>query len=228
MFSQVCIHAACAWSGPPLRIFEPAPGSLALRYWEGCEALKGQLLASAIHPADFQNASRGAPVTRWTLTAEGISAKGHGGQALLWTQARNGAAEGTSHTDLRDGRILELTLTCTSGVAAGIVVGHRQGQGLTGIVCNFDRHELESGSLFPTHASSLDFEVDDTKSMPVLEYGKRLRLKLLFRKEFFELFIDDQLAQAFVQKEKLNNQCVGFYAERSDVEFREIKLWAME
>ncbi len=216
-----------AYWGPPKRLVERGAYQLGLDYWPGCEKLKGELLSDRSLPGSvtpLKPAGR-VPVIEWQVEDEVVQAQNQGGLHGIEWNVRMGAPS-TSPTDLRDGRILEAEVRIREGRSLGIWFGREEAAWLA-IFLNSASGAVEIGNLIWTmHGASLVFEPDERKDWPIAR-GAKHHLRVLARKNFVEVYLDDRFVHAYVSPKPIDPDQVGFCAELASGEIMKPRLWAM-
>ena|GEM_PF-1128678 len=241
-------HGSNGRIGIPKLLREAAPWELGLYYWEGCEALKGEPLHSeetAEQPHDEKTAksfhSEGTaeppaslrivgkmPSVVWSgvsSSAPGtIRFSGLGGvDAIAWTGARAGVQSAETVNDLRNGRIIEYSLTVESGTGAGLWFGEQRWC----LFVNVRAQRLELGTLREGWMASQVLDIDTWREWE-LGYSKALAIRLFVRNECIEAFVDDKHALCYRIEEDVIPSGNGLFAEDAVGSFENIRTWQMQ
>jgi len=219
---------ACAWWGPPKTLVERAPYQLGLNYWPGCEALKASLLADGVHKGTLHSlkAAGKIPVVKWLVNNGSVEVINQGGAHGASWQVPVGR-HSQSFTDLSDGRVLETCVHIRKGRGLGVWIGCRGGSDLVAVSLNAETKNVEFGRLvYCKDGASLLFEPEEQIMWPI-GIGVTYDLRILVRRNFIELYLDDHLVHAFCSQEELDTKRLGFYAELASGDFLTPHLWAM-
>lgn len=212
--------------GLPKRLVEKEPWVLKLEYWEGCEAVKGELLSNGIDFDAFgvlRQPGRLPPVVwrpRDRHTLDFINQGSTGGIERELPQADSAGAD---PTDLRDGRVIACTLRVAEGAGAGLYIGERR----FCLFLNFRHGRLEVGDLKNGWALPTVLQIAMHKPWE-LRCGEDYRLKLFARGECVELFINDEYALSYRLDEPLVLSKLGFYAEDASGAWSACSVWEMK
>jgi len=216
------------WAGTPKVLVERAPYQLGLDYWTGCEGLKGTALGNGVLEGaiiPLKTAGQ-VPVIDWSANNGSVQAVNRGGtHGVTWEVARGKPSQ--SFTDLSDGRVLELGIRIRQGRGLGIWIGQRNVSDSLAILLNAEAGAVEIGALsYTRHGASYLFQPDERISWPVAT-GVRHDLRVLVRRNFIEIYLDERFVHAYVSQEKLDTDNLGFCAELATGDFITPRIWAM-
>ena len=218
-----------AWVGPPKRLVERGPWQLGLDYWDGCEQLKGPLLARGAEAVQVQaDPPIGMrPLMTWATCDGDVVAKHEGGSGCLaWKVAGDAPASTEAFTDLRDGVILETTVRLDSGRGLGVWIGTRKANDRFAVNLSVERGKVEFLVVTPGHGPSPMLLGQQAVPWP-LAAGVSHRLRLLARREFIEVYIDDRYVQGHVVGEGFDVSRLGFFSELGNGVFGQPTVWGM-
>lgn len=216
------------WWGPPKILVERGPYQLGLDYWPGCEKLKASLLAKGVeekklHP--LKTAGK-VPVIEWLIDNGSVKATNRGGAHGAFWEIPLGK-QSQSFTDLSDGRILETRVRIRRGRGLGIWIRCSDKSKHIALLLNAERKVVEFGKLsYFKDGSSLIFEPEEEIPWPIAT-GVSHALRMLARRNFIELYLDDRLVHCFCSRDELDTNYLGFYAELASGDFLTPSIWAM-
>jgi len=212
------------WWGPPKRLLEVADFELGLAYWPGCESLKSELLMGDATPQLVALPAAGrVPVIEFAGDDNGVEVTNRGGASgveLMLSPTSPGSPLG-------DGRIVEAEVRVDAGRSLGLWIGHRDDEAMTVIALNAAWQTVEIGvSAYHKDSASVSFEVVEVMPWKVPR-GARSSLRLMYRTQFIDVYLDDALVTSFVDRSVLDTGRLGIYAELADGRVEAIKVWAM-
>ncbi len=217
-----------AWWGPPKLLVERRPYELGLAYWPGVERLKDRALAEGIPPDALEplQATGNVPVIDWSVESGSVRTVNQGGaHGVAWHVPPGQPSE--SFTHLTDGRVFEADIRIIRGRGLGVWMGHIDDESSTVVVLNAETENLEIGSVsFQPNGASLVFEPRQYHRWPIAR-GVHHALRILARRSFLEVYLDDQLVHAYVTPHQLDPNRLGFYAELATGDFLRPRLWSM-
>jgi hypothetical protein len=219
-------HTSNGRIGIPKIVKEIAPWQLGLYYWEGCEALKGAELISAMSEEKLVSLRKVGhlPSVTWSAVNEGVRFSGLGGvDAVEWLFDNGGIQSSDTINDLRNGRIVEFTLSVESGLGAGIWLGEQK----RCLFFNVKAGRVEFGSLLNGWMASQVLDIDLFQHWD-FAYGETVKVRVLARNECIEAFINDRHALCYRLTDTLIPSRIGFFAEDADGSFGGIKMWQMQ
>ncbi len=219
-----------AWAGLPKKLVERGPWQLGLDYWPGCEKLKGAILARGVRPADVAPAKPvGArPVATWTVRDGDVFTQHDGGSsALAWMIPGNAPGKTEAFTHLCDGRIIETTIRIDAGRGLGIWLGTGREQDKLAVHLSVQRQQVELLNVRPSHGPSLALYRQQAIPWP-LASGVSHHVRLVVRREFLEIYLDERYVQSHVVGEGFDVTRLGFFNELGQGVFRQPTLWKMQ
>jgi hypothetical protein len=203
-------------------------GRLVPSYWKGNDALKGKTLA--INFAD---------VTRWPEGVGACEVKGSDGFLEMAQPNASGVMLLKGRFDLETGVVIEGSVEIQRlqkpWAAGGFLIEAERnpadlpGSDLKGTAVLLEtRGCVEIGTLlaaFPEDPFLTRIERQDLKPFQI-SAGQRLELRLLLRKHFFELYLDDRLVQCFTMSSKPTGR-IGCIIESGKIVLSNMKAWRM-
>lgn len=216
------------WWGPPKVLVERQPYQLGLNYWFGCEGLKASLLAEGVQEEALRplKAAGKVPVIEWSANDGSVEAVNRGGaQGASWEVPPGERSQ--SFTDLSDGRVLETRVRIQQGRGLGIWIGYHDESDSVAVLLNAEAGAVEFGRLaYCKDGASLVFEPKERILWPI-GTGVSHALRVLARRNFVEVYLDDRLVHSFCSQKELDANRLGFYAELAGGDFLMPRLWAM-
>ncbi|GBF76849.1 hypothetical protein PA598K_05357 [Paenibacillus sp. 598K] len=241
-------HGSNGRIGFPKLVREAAPWELGLYYWDGCEALKGEALHGEWKAESFDNKrptellhDEGpaeqlvslrvvgqVPSVVWSSDTPSVAGavrfSGLGGvDAIACSGVRAGVQTAETINDLRNGRIIEYTLTVGSGTGAGLWFGEQKWC----LFVNVRAKRLELGTVREGWMASQVLDIDTWRDWQ-LDYGMPLAIRLFVRNECIEAFVDDKHVLCYRIEEDMIPSGIGLFAEDAAGTFEDIRIWQMQ
>ena len=207
------------WWGPPKLLVERAPYVLGLDYWPGTEGLKVTADVQLFRPDRFVPLARAGalPVVNWQAVEGGLRVTDGGGAHAARWDVGPGCA----------GHVVEAEITVDSGRALGFWFGYEHSDDMLGVCFDVQNRCVELGTVtYFRDGSSVTIAPEETAAVEVA-YGRAVRVRLLARHQFVEIYADDRLVKSFVGRSPLDLDRLGFYAERAVGAFSGICHWPM-
>ncbi|MBP8972295.1 MAG: hypothetical protein KBH93_00355 [Anaerolineae bacterium] len=216
------------WWGPPKLLVERGPYQLGVDYWPGCDGLKAKLLARGVRGGQWKplKAAGRVPVIEWADDGETIHAVNRGGtHGIVWQVPAGELSR--SNTDLSDGRVLEMGMRIREGRGLGLWIGRGAQARACGLLVNAASGAVEFGSFFFTKdGASWLFQPDERAEWPVV-LGARHQVRVIFRRQFLELYIDGRFVHAYISADLFEPADLGFFAELAAGDFVAPAVWSM-
>lgn len=213
------------WVGTVKLLEEVKPYQLRLRYNPVNDCLKHTLLGNTddVIPGLrlVKNVGK-VPPMRFDF-AEGIGFTSLGTSAALAAEPLNGCGTTDSATDLRDGRFITFDLKLTGGEGAGLYFEAADGAKLCAML-NRKRQRLEFGYLEPGWGPNM---VILDEIMQDFQIPEKAKVKILARKRFIEVYIDDVYVSSWRPEKALDPNRIGFYFEDCDGTLDNLEIWQM-
>lgn len=224
--------------GPVKRLIEVAPWQLALVWWEGNEGLRGARLASGAAGVEADPPIGALPVVRWTAADDDVIVEDEGGcGAATWTIPDGGSGV------LGSGRILETGVRIARGHLLGVWIGTEPTDAVEvrpmgslapnpddcrlAIGLNAARGQVEFLRLMRGIGASLVVqECLAAIPWPVVR-GVTHRLRVLWRGDCLEAYVDDRWVHGLVIPEGLSHRRLGLVSDRANGLLAGPEIWAM-
>jgi hypothetical protein len=208
--------------GPPKLLVETEPWVLGLRYWAGCDALKGRQLR---RPEEDITLGRFPPVGHLPV----VDHCAEGSVVRIGDLGGAGASQvDVFHRDADErvvGRVVEATITGLSGRAVGLWVGYRDDDRCLAVSIDFEHGLVEIGHIAPhPGGSSMTFERLELARRPL---RSTVDVRLMFRGHFLEFYIDDALVCSFSSLLALDPARLGVYSELAVGRLENVTVWEM-
>ncbi len=212
------------WAATVKLLEEAAPYRLRLRYNPVNDCLMGTLLARmqdvlpglALVKQDGQ-----VPPMRFNLR-ESIRFQSLGTSAALSAKPIDGNAH-TENSDLTDGRYVTFQLTIESGEGCGFYFEGVQGAKLC-MLLNRKRQRLEFGTVHLGWGPNMVIQTQIRQHHPIQTVS---HVKLLARKCFLEVYIDNIYVSSWRPAEEIDPNRFGFYFEDCTGELSNLNIWQM-
>lgn len=213
------------WVGTIKLLEERAPYALQLRYHPRNDSMKDKLLANMqdVLPGLKLVKNDGViPPMEFDLS-ESIRFGNLGTGAALYAAPLNGATERADSSDLSDGRMVDFDLKLGEGEGAGFYFEGAQGSRLC-VMLNRKRQRLEFGLLRSGWGPGM---VIRDEIMQEVAINENSRVKIIARKWFFEVYIDDIYVSSWRTEEQVDPNRVGFYFEDCSGELSNLEIWQL-
>lgn len=213
------------WVGTLKLLEEIRPYQLQLRYNPVNDCLKhthlrrGDKILSEL--SWVKNVGK-IPPMRFDFT-KGIRFTSLGTSAALAAKPLDGCGESEGPTDLRDGRFITFHLELTGGEGAGLFFETKDGAKLCAML-NRKRQCLEFGYLEYGWGPNMVMLDEIRQDFPIPE---KSNVKILARKRFMELYIDDVYVSSWRPDRELDPNRIGFYFEDCDGKLDDLEVWQM-
>lgn len=213
------------WAGTVKLLEEAEPYRLRLRYNPVNDCLKHTLLAKTedVLPGLSLVKNVGArPPMEFDLTQE-LSFTNLGTGAALSALPLKGFAGPAEKTDLRDGRYIDFTLRLEGGEGAGVYFEGKDGTRLCAMI-NRKRQRLEFGRIEQGWGPNMVIMDEVCQDARINECS---RVKLLARKCFMEVYIDDIYVSSWRHAWEIDPNRLGFYFEDCSGSLSGLEIWQM-
>lgn len=213
------------WVGTIKLIDEEKPYKLRLLYCNVNDSLVGRKLANGSWLAETElvkNVGAVPPMT-FEKTEESLTFTNLGTSASLEGNVLNGS-HGGKISDLTDGRIVDATIEIQDGEGAGIYFLTSNGNRL-GFMLNKKRQRVEFGRINNGWGANMVFCGDLFQSFAIKE---KSAIKLLVRREFFELYVDGAYATSWRAYEDIDPNRLGLYFEDSSGRICDFNVYEMK
>lgn len=217
-------NGPAGWVGTLKILEEVEPYKLRLRYNPINDCLKHTLLAATADVLPGLTLVKQAgviPPMNFDLT-DSIRFTSLGTSAALSAAPLKGSHD-TGNVDLTDGRYITFDLEIENGEGAGIYFEGENDTKLC-VMLNRKRQRLEFGFLNNGWGPNMVIYDDLTQHFPI---GQTSRVKLLARKWFFEVYIDDVYVSSWRPHQQLNPNRFGFYFEDCSGKLSDLEIWQM-
>ena len=210
------------WIGVPLLLKEIFPWKLKPFYWHGTELLKGNKLVL--------NVVDSFPVREIPSDISSRVLYDIGADCIEFTN--RGSADGVyckylsslSLNKYDDGRVIECTIQVDSGLGVGFIFDCNIQQNL--VYFSFRESVLKFGYIRSGWMANLSM-ISYTESEQFLGYSIPHRIRLLCRKFFVEVYVDDVYADGFRFSSQIDETKIGFYMDQANGTFSSMKFWQM-
>ncbi|MGI6689574.1 MAG: hypothetical protein ACOX63_01785 [Christensenellales bacterium] len=218
------------WIGIPLVLKEIRPWELKLFYWSGAERLKGDIIEIELDdcepirkvPEDISS----RVITDIAQNSIHFQNAGSADGFLCRTPASVPKSDEDAYKDAyKDGRVFECTLRIDSGIGAGVVFESENKHYL--VYFSFKEAALKFGYVRSGWMANLSL-ISFIESKQTLGYGIPHRVRIIYRKFFVEVYIDDVYADGFRYDSEINSNKIGFYFDQSSGLISEMNCWQMK
>lgn len=213
------------WVGTVKLLDEETPYKLRLLYNKVNDSLVGRKLADSSWFAKTSLVKNvgAVPPMIFSKSEKAIEFTNLGTSAALEGKSLNGGVSGPI-ADLTDGRIVEACITIKNGEGAGIYFTTENGNKL-GLMLNKKRQRVEFGRINNGWGANMAFCGELYQSFTINETSA---IKLLARREFFELYIDGVYASSWRSYENINPNSFGLYFEDCDGRISDLNIYEMK
>ena len=213
------------WVGCIKLLEEEAPYRLRLRYHPINDSLIGPVLAETedVLPGltFVKNVGLVPPVN--IKTGDSLRFFNLGTSAALDARELSCPVD-TSESDLSDGRYVTFDIFLGDGEGAGIYWFGQNGSRLC-VMLNRKRQRLEFGRLFNAWGPNVVIRDEVKQHFPIPE---KFHVRILVRKWFFEVYIDDTYVSSWRTDELINPNRFGFYIEDCSGELSNLTIHQMQ
>lgn len=197
------------WVGTLKLVEEEKPYKLRLRYNNVNDSLVGRKLASNDCFAEMELVKNVGVVPPMIFEkTSALRFVNLGTSAALDAKSLDGSCGGTI-ADLSDGRIVRATVKIHDGEGVGIYFKSTNGNRI-GVMLNRKRQRVEFGHINNGWGANMVFCGDLYQNFEIKETSD---IRLLVRREFFELYIDDVYVSSWRSYENILPNSVGLYFE---------------
>lgn len=209
-----------AWLGTMKVLEEEKPGKLVLRWWTGNERLKGkEIFNLSVEKEVLTPFPQPVRTAEWKLKS-GFIMGSTGSTALAYFNT----------TDCyTDGVVIETELVFEGTGAGGIffgIEGHGSDKPYEGVACLLNMKGLyefgrvTSGICGPTF-------IPENHVKAQISSGQKIKLRILLRGEFIEVYADDFLVQCYgFTKVAVHN--VGVFVERGKIQLQGLQIYKFD
>lgn len=212
------------WGATTKLLEEECPYRLRLRYNPINDCLKGRLLTSMPQMlSGLAFVKKPGIIPPIQLSLENSIRFTNLGTAAALSAAPLDGNTNTANTDLSDGRFITFDMTIESGEGGGIYFEGEKGSKLC-VMLNRKRQRLEFGFINNGWGPNMVIYNDVIQHFPIPEHSK---VKILARKWFFEVYIDDIYVSSWRPAEQIDPNRYGFFFEDATGELSNLNIWQM-
>jgi hypothetical protein len=202
-------------------LIEEAPNRLAMKWWDGNEKLKGDLIL------DLANKPEWTTPKTYELPTGVLVSDGDGDGVTLTTESS--CLSYCATENLENGIVVEATLRIHGDGAGGLFFGNprlRQERPYEGQAVLFNTAGYVEFGLVNYHVCSPAF-LPENQIPRQIPQDEDINLRLLIKGEFVEAYIDDRFVQCYGFTRPVVSH-VGLFTEFSQVELKSLKVFKFD